>query len=97
VRKIMHLAHCKVKFYKVNSQKIHSKVNLRKTKRANYCRPLGYHSFHGNHIYQTASPRKIILNVATDFAYFKNIVVTYFQFDSNIRVLYVFLGFLKNT
>ncbi len=25
------------------------------------------------------------------------IVVTYFQFDSNIRVLYVFLGFLKNT
>jgi hypothetical protein len=23
--------------------------------------------------------------------------VTYFQFDSNIRVLYVFLGFLKNT
>jgi hypothetical protein len=26
-----------------------------------------------------------------------NIVVTYSQFDSNIRVLYVFLGFLKNT
>jgi hypothetical protein len=25
------------------------------------------------------------------------IVVTYFQFDSNIHVLYVFLGFLKNT
>jgi hypothetical protein len=25
------------------------------------------------------------------------IVVTYSQFDSNIRVLYVFLGFLKNT
>ncbi len=25
------------------------------------------------------------------------IVVTYFQFDSNIRILYVFLGFLKNT
>ncbi len=23
--------------------------------------------------------------------------MTYFQFDSNIRVLYVFLGFLKNT
>jgi hypothetical protein len=26
-----------------------------------------------------------------------NIVVTYSQFDSNIRVFYVFLGFLKNT
>ncbi len=26
-----------------------------------------------------------------------SIVVTYFQFDSNIRVFYVFLGFLKNT
>jgi hypothetical protein len=26
-----------------------------------------------------------------------DIVVTYFQFDSNIRVLYVFLGFFKNT
>ncbi len=25
------------------------------------------------------------------------IVVTYSQFDSNIRVLYIFLGFLKNT
>ncbi len=25
------------------------------------------------------------------------IVVTYVQFDSNIRVLYIFLGFLKNT
>ncbi len=25
------------------------------------------------------------------------IVVTYVQFDSNILVLYVFLGFLKNT
>jgi hypothetical protein len=25
-----------------------------------------------------------------------NIVVTYVQFDSNIRVLYVFLGFFKN-
>ncbi len=25
------------------------------------------------------------------------IVVTYFQFDSNIRVLYVFLGFFLNT
>jgi hypothetical protein len=25
------------------------------------------------------------------------IVVTYFQFDSNIRILYVFLGILKNT
>jgi hypothetical protein len=25
------------------------------------------------------------------------IVVTYSQFDSNIRVFYVFLGFLKNT
>jgi hypothetical protein len=25
------------------------------------------------------------------------IVVTYAQFDSNIRVLYVFLGFKKNT
>jgi hypothetical protein len=29
--------------------------------------------------------------------FLNNIVVTYFQFDSNIRVLYVFLGFLKNT
>jgi hypothetical protein len=28
---------------------------------------------------------------------FFSIVVTYSQFDSNIRVLYVFLGFLKNT
>jgi hypothetical protein len=28
---------------------------------------------------------------------FKCIVVTYFQFDSNIQVFYVFLGFLKNT
>ncbi len=27
----------------------------------------------------------------------QNIVVTYSQFDSNIRVFYVFLGFLKNT
>jgi hypothetical protein len=27
----------------------------------------------------------------------KIIVVTYAQFDSNIRVLYIFLGFLKNT
>jgi hypothetical protein len=27
----------------------------------------------------------------------ESIVVTYSQFDSNIRVLYVFLGFLKNT
>ncbi len=26
-----------------------------------------------------------------------NIVVTYFQFDSNIRILYVFLGIFKNT
>jgi len=26
-----------------------------------------------------------------------NIVVTYVQFDSNIHVLYVFLGFFKNT
>ncbi len=25
-----------------------------------------------------------------------SIVVTYFQFDSNIRVLYVFLGIFKN-
>jgi hypothetical protein len=25
------------------------------------------------------------------------IVVTYSQFDSNIRVFYIFLGFLKNT
>jgi hypothetical protein len=25
------------------------------------------------------------------------LVVTYVQFDSNIRVLFVFLGFLKNT
>jgi hypothetical protein len=25
------------------------------------------------------------------------IVVTYFQFDSNIHILYIFLGFLKNT
>ncbi len=28
---------------------------------------------------------------------FSPIVVTYSQFDSNIRVFYVFLGFLKNT
>jgi len=28
---------------------------------------------------------------------FTTIVVTYSQFDSNIRVFYVFLGFLKNT
>jgi hypothetical protein len=27
----------------------------------------------------------------------ENIVVTYTEFDSNIRVFYVFLGFLKNT
>ncbi len=26
-----------------------------------------------------------------------HIVVTYSQFDSNIRVFYIFLGFLKNT
>jgi hypothetical protein len=26
-----------------------------------------------------------------------DIVVTYSQFDSNIRIFYVFLGFLKNT
>jgi hypothetical protein len=33
------------------------------------------------------------------YAFWKllDIVVTYSQFDSNIRVLYVFLGFLKNT
>jgi hypothetical protein len=31
------------------------------------------------------------------FYMLKGIVVTYAQFDSNIRVLYVFLGFLKNT
>jgi hypothetical protein len=32
-----------------------------------------------------------------DFLMCLTIVVTYAQFDSNIRVLYVFLGFFKNT
>jgi hypothetical protein len=34
-----------------------------------------------------------MMKIIVDFA----IVVTYVQFDSNIRVLYVFLGFFKNT
>jgi hypothetical protein len=42
----------------------------------------------------------IVVNVGciwfTYMATIHYIVVTYFQFDSNIRILYVFLGFLKN-
>jgi hypothetical protein len=42
----------------------------------------------------TTQTKRYILHTTNGF---ESIVVTYPQFDSNIRVLYVFLGFLKNT
>jgi hypothetical protein len=45
-------------------------------------------------------PKPISMFGSDTTSYFSSvhsIVVTYFQFDSNIRVFYVFLGFKKNT
>ncbi len=56
---------------------------------------LDQHFFIGE-ISQNCENKKEIMKGLCNFKAIKNIVVTYSQFDSNIRVFYVFLGFLKN-